>query len=98
MTNLAVLTEGLKLGEKAGIEPKLLQELLADTGANSFQLQVRGPWILNSDFANSFGVDFLKLPINNKRTTRLNSEFRVGKLLFEGIGEFYECRNIREKN
>lgn len=56
MTNLAVLAEGLRIGEKAGIDPKLLQELLADTGANSFQLQVRGPWILNNDFANRFGV------------------------------------------
>lgn len=57
MTNLAVLSEGLRIGEKAGIEPGLLQELLADTGADSFQLQVRGPWILNNDFANRFGVN-----------------------------------------
>ncbi|MEG6513330.1 NAD(P)-dependent oxidoreductase [Desulforamulus ruminis] len=56
MTNLAVLAEGLRIGEKAGIDPKQLQELLADTGANSFQLQVRGPWILNNDFGNRFGV------------------------------------------
>ncbi|GAB6159272.1 2-hydroxy-3-oxopropionate reductase [Desulfotomaculum varum] len=56
MTNLAVLAEGLRIGEKAGIDPKLLVELLADTGANSFQLQVRGPWIINNDFANRFGV------------------------------------------
>ena len=57
MTNMAVLAEGLKLGEKAGIEPAVLQELLKETGANSFQLQVRGPWILNNDFANRFAVD-----------------------------------------
>ena len=57
MTNLAVLAEGLRIGEKAGIEPKLLLDLLADTGANSFQLKVRGPWIINNDFANRFGVD-----------------------------------------
>jgi len=56
MTNLAVLTEGLRLGEQAGIEAKQFQELLAETGANSFQLQVRGPWILNNDFGNRFGV------------------------------------------
>lgn len=56
MTNLAVLAEGLRIGEKAGIDPKQLTELLADTGANSFQLQVRGPWIVNNDFANRFGV------------------------------------------
>lgn len=56
MTNLAVLAEGLRIGEKAGINPGQLQELLADTGADSFQLQVRGPWIRNNDFANRFGV------------------------------------------
>lgn len=57
MTNLAVLSEGLKIGEKAGIEPALLQELLKDTGADSFQLKVRGPWILNDDFAPRFSVN-----------------------------------------
>ncbi|MGQ9558427.1 MAG: NAD(P)-dependent oxidoreductase [Desulfurispora sp.] len=57
MTNLAVLGECLRIGEKAGIDPALLQELLKDTGANSFQLQVRGPWILNNDFAPRFAVD-----------------------------------------
>ena len=56
MTNLAVLAEGLRIGEQAGIDGKQFQELLAETGANSFQLQVRGPWILNNDFNNRFGV------------------------------------------
>lgn len=57
MTNLAVLGECLRIGEKAGIDPALLQELLKDTGADSFQLRVRGPWILNGDFAPRFDVD-----------------------------------------
>lgn len=56
MTNLAVLAEGIRVGEKAGIEKGKLLELLAETGANSFQLQIRGPWIINNDFANRFGV------------------------------------------
>ncbi|SDE66383.1 NAD(P)-dependent oxidoreductase [Sporomusa acidovorans] len=56
MTNLAVLAEGLHLGNQAGIDAKQFLELLAETGANSFQLQVRGPWIVNNDFANRFGV------------------------------------------
>ena len=56
MTNLAVMAEGLRVGEKAGIDSKLLVQLLADTGANSFQLQVRAPWIISNDFANRFGV------------------------------------------
>ena len=57
MTNLAVLAEGLRIGEKAGIETKILLELLNDTGARSFQLEVRGPWIASGDFANRFGLD-----------------------------------------
>jgi 3-hydroxyisobutyrate dehydrogenase-like beta-hydroxyacid dehydrogenase len=57
MTNLAVLAEGIRIGEKAGIEPKMLLEWLQDTGAKSFQLDVRGPWIANGDFANRFGLD-----------------------------------------
>ncbi len=57
MTNLAVLAEGFRIGEKAGIEPKMLLELLADTGARSFQMDVRGPWILNGDFESRFGLD-----------------------------------------
>jgi 3-hydroxyisobutyrate dehydrogenase-like beta-hydroxyacid dehydrogenase len=57
MTNLAVLAEGIRIGEKAGIEKKFLIEFLADTGAKSFQLEVRGPWIANGDFANRFGLD-----------------------------------------
>ncbi len=57
MTNLAALAEGIRLGEKAGVEKKLLLELLNDTGAKSFQMDVRGPWIINGDFANRFGLD-----------------------------------------
>ena len=57
MTNLAVLVEGIRIGEKAGIEPKLLVELLDDTGAKSFQMDVRGPWIAKGDFASRFGLD-----------------------------------------
>jgi 3-hydroxyisobutyrate dehydrogenase-like beta-hydroxyacid dehydrogenase len=57
MTNLAVLAEGIRIGEKAGIEPKFLVELLDDTGAKSFQMDVRGPWIAEGDFASRFGLD-----------------------------------------
>lgn len=57
MTNLAVLAEGIRIGEKAGIEPKYLLELLGDTGAKSFQMDVRGPWIATGDFNSRFGLD-----------------------------------------
>lgn len=57
MANLAVLAEGMRAGEKAGIEKKVLVELLQDTGARSFQMDVRGPWIAQDDFDNRFGLD-----------------------------------------
>lgn len=57
MTNLAVLAEGLRVGEKAGLDGKLLLELLTDTGARSFQMDVRGPWIAAEDFKARFGLD-----------------------------------------
>lgn len=57
MANLAVLAEGVRAGEKAGIEKKVLIELLQDTGARSFQMDVRGPWIAAGDFNNRFGLD-----------------------------------------
>jgi len=57
MTNLAVMAEGIRIGEKAGIDPKYLLELLNDTGAKSFQMDVRGPWIAGGDFTSRFGLD-----------------------------------------
>ncbi len=57
MTNLAVLSEGMRIAHQAGIDAKMFLELLADTGGKSFQAEVRGPWIANGDFANRFGLD-----------------------------------------
>lgn len=57
MTNVAVLAEGIRLSEKAGIEPAFMAELLEDTGGKSFQSALRGPWIASGDFAPRFGLD-----------------------------------------
>ena len=57
MTNLVVLAEGIRIGQKAGIDPEYLLELLDDTGAKSFQMDVRGPWIAAGDFDSRFGLD-----------------------------------------
>lgn len=57
MTNIAVLAEGILVGDKAGLDRKQLLELLTDTGARSFQMDVRGPWIANDDYAPRFGLD-----------------------------------------
>lgn len=42
MANLAILSEGLRIGEAAGVEKNLLLQLLGETGAASFQLDARG--------------------------------------------------------
>ena len=57
MTNVAVLAEGLRIGEKAGIDSKFLLEMLNDTGAKSFMMDIRGPWIAAGDFKSRFGLD-----------------------------------------
>ena len=57
MTNLTALAEGMRLGEKAGIDTDFLLELLDDTGAKSFQMDIRGPWIAAQDFSPRFGLD-----------------------------------------
>ncbi len=57
MANLAVLAEGLRIGAAAGIGSHALLPLLQDTGARSFQMDVRGPWIATDDFSPRFSVD-----------------------------------------
>lgn len=57
MANMAVLAEGLRIGRTAGIDLRALLPLLRDTGARSFQMDVRGPWIADGDFAARFAVD-----------------------------------------
>lgn len=57
MTNLAVLSEGIRVAEAAGLDGKQFQQLLADTGADSAQLHMRGEAIRTRDFHNKFGVD-----------------------------------------
>ena len=56
MANLAVLAEGLRVGQRAGMDPEMLLPLLEDTGARSFQMDVRGPWIARKDFMPRFAL------------------------------------------
>lgn len=57
MSNVAVLAEGLALAQQAGIPADLFTEALADTGAVSFQSDVRLPWMLERDWKARFGID-----------------------------------------
>ncbi len=57
MTNMAVLAEGLAIGARAKISLDVLVRLLADTGAQSHQLKLRGPWVIDGDYAPRFAID-----------------------------------------
>lgn len=57
MTNVAVLAEGLAIALRAGITPEAFTSALAETGASSFQSEVRLPWMINEDWASRFGVN-----------------------------------------
>ncbi|HZF62258.1 MAG TPA: NAD(P)-dependent oxidoreductase [Desulfovibrio sp.] len=50
MANLAVLSEGLRIGEAAGVEKNLLLQLLGETGAHSFQLDARGKSMAQGEY------------------------------------------------
>lgn len=56
MSNAVLLAEGTALGRKAGIDPTVFAAALRDTGAHSYQLELRLPWMLDRDFAPRFSV------------------------------------------
>lgn len=56
MTNVAALAEGFTLAERFGIDPGLFAAALDDTGARSFQSEVRLPWMAAGDDAARFGA------------------------------------------
>ena len=57
MSNIALVAEGLRIGQAAGADGKELLSLLLDTGCASFQMQTRGPWMLDEDFRARFSID-----------------------------------------
>ncbi len=57
MANVAILAEGLAIANRAGIDDDSFAEALADTGATSFQSQLRLPWMIDRDWAPRFAVD-----------------------------------------
>lgn len=56
MTNVAILAEGYLLAKRAGIAPETFAAALRETGATSFQSDVRLPWIVDDDYAARFSV------------------------------------------
>lgn len=57
MTNVALVAEGLRIGQAAGVDGEELLALLLDTGGASSQMKTRGPWMLAHDYAARFSID-----------------------------------------
>lgn len=74
MANLSVISEGFQLAEQLGIDPKQFKELMHNTGANSAQLALRGPLILDNNYTSMFSVDLAE------------KDVRLGVEMAEGIG------------
>jgi 3-hydroxyisobutyrate dehydrogenase len=82
MTNMAVLAEGVALGVAYGLNLSQLLDLLAMTGADSYQLHLRGPLMLQGDYASRFSIDLttkdLGLAVNMARVA--GNEFSFAAL------------------
>lgn len=57
MSNIVILAEAMRVGKTAGIDPHELVKLLQETGADSFQLDTRGPWIAEEDYKARFSIN-----------------------------------------
>lgn len=57
MSNVALVAEGLRIGQAAGMDGEELLSLLLDTGCASFQMKTRGPMMLEGDFKALFSID-----------------------------------------
>ena len=56
MTNVLVMAEGIRLAQKMNIGKEIFLEACKETGAFSYQMQVRAPWLYAEDFAARFAV------------------------------------------
>lgn len=97
MSNIALVAEGLRIGQAAGIAGQELLDLLLDTGCASYQMKVRGPWMLAHDFEARFSIDIaakdLRLGCAMAEDLGLNPELMRQTLRYlekghaQGIGE-----------
>ena len=53
MTNIAVLAEGMRIGRAMGIDSNQLLKILSDTGARSYQMDLRGPMMAESSYSDA---------------------------------------------
>lgn len=97
MTNVAILAEGVALGAAYGLEMGRMLDLLVMTGADSYQLHLRGPLMLQGDYTSRFSIDLttkdLGLAVNMARAAGSEPAFAtLAHILFQeaqaqGLGE-----------
>lgn len=58
--NLALLAEGYMLSAQLGIPPEVFHEALRDSGAASYQLDLRLPMMIKGDYATKFAVSYVR--------------------------------------
>jgi len=58
MLNLAVLSEGYALAMECGIDPNVFKNAIDDTGAKSYQKDIRLDMFINYDFSEKFALQY----------------------------------------
>jgi 3-hydroxyisobutyrate dehydrogenase len=58
--NLALLAEGYALSRKFGIPPEIFIKALRDTGAASYQLDLRLPMMIDNDYTTKFALSYTR--------------------------------------
>jgi 3-hydroxyisobutyrate dehydrogenase-like beta-hydroxyacid dehydrogenase len=56
---LQAFNEGLVLSTKAGVDPQLMLEILANSAAKSGLIEFKAPYVLNRDFSPQFSVKWM---------------------------------------
>jgi len=59
LSNLVILAEGYALAERIGIDAQVFKKALEDTGAKSYQSDIRLDSFINNDFSVKFALDYV---------------------------------------
>ncbi len=81
------LAEGLNFGKKAGLDMKLVLEVISKGAAQSWQMENRGPTMIDGKFEFGFAVDWMRkdLGLCMQEATRLGASLPVTAI----IDQFY---------
>ena len=83
------LAEGLSFGKKAGLDMKLVLDVISKGAAQSWQMENRGPTMVDGKFDFGFAVDWMRkdLGLCIQEATRLGATLPVTALIDQFYGE-----------